>query len=170
MRAKFGRRNTMATVKRIGPRSAFMVGLVTYAILGLIVGAIIACFSLVKGAGTGGRPFGFVFGFGAIIFYPSYMASLVQSAGGLERQSTTSWLAGSVGSKWTSANPSTIEAVQARKWQRLRTQSTKRHSFWNAKTGSGRGEVTLPQIAQDESLSSTDAPVPPITQVEVAIS
>jgi len=60
----------MATVKRIGPRSAFMVGLVTYAILGLIVGAIIACFSLVKGAGTGGRPFGFIFGFGAIIFFP----------------------------------------------------------------------------------------------------
>ena len=60
----------MATVKRIGPRSAFMVGLVTYAILGLIVGAIMACFSLVKGAGTGGRQFGFVFGFGAIIFFP----------------------------------------------------------------------------------------------------
>src|SRR5215469_2650778 len=86
------------------------------------------------------------------------MASVVQSAGGLERQSTTSWLAGSVGSRWTSANPSTIEAVQARKWQRLRTQSTKRHSFWNAKTGSGRGEVTSPQIVRDESLSSNGRP------------
>ena len=120
----------MATVKRIGPRSAFMVGLVTYAILGLIVGAIIACFSLVKGAGTGGRPFGFIFGFGAIIFFPSYMASVGQSAGGLERQSTTSWLAGSVGSRWTSANPSTIEAVQARKWLRLKTRLVRRRSFW----------------------------------------
>ena len=60
----------MANVKRIGPKSAFMVGLVTYAILGLIVGAMIACFSLVKGAGTVGRPFGFVFGFGAIIVFP----------------------------------------------------------------------------------------------------
>ena len=52
------------------PRSAFMVGLVTYAILGLIVGAIIACFSLVKGADTGGRPFGFAFGPGAIVAFP----------------------------------------------------------------------------------------------------
>ena len=148
----------MATVKRIGPRSAFMVGLVTYAILGLIVGAIIACFSLVKGADTGGRPFGFVFGSGAVIFFPIIYGISGAICGGLERQSTTSWLAGSVGSRWTSANPSTIEAVQARKWQRLRTQSTKRHSFWNAKTGSGRGEVTLAQIARDESLSSNGRP------------
>ena len=113
----------MATVKRIGPKSAFMIGLVTYAILGLIVGAIIACFSLVKGAVHADDHSGSYLALEQSFFFPSYMASVVQSAGGLERQSTTSWLAGSVGSRWTSANPSTIEAVQARKWQRLRTQS-----------------------------------------------
>jgi hypothetical protein len=32
--------------------------------------------------------------------------------------------------------------------------------IWSAKTGSGRREVTLPQIARDESLSSNDAPIP----------
>jgi transmembrane protein DUF3566 len=40
----------MSVVKRIGPGSAFKVGLVLYGLLGLIVGACISLFSLV-GAG-----------------------------------------------------------------------------------------------------------------------
>ena len=36
----------MATLKRIGPGSAFKVGLVTYAFVGLVVGACFALFSI----------------------------------------------------------------------------------------------------------------------------
>ena len=68
----------MATVKRIAPGSAFKVGLVVYAILGLIVGICMALFSMVAGslgslAGggvPGARALGFGFGLGAIILFP----------------------------------------------------------------------------------------------------
>jgi len=70
MRAKFGRRNIMATVKRVGPSSAFKVALVTYGILGLFLGVVMACVSKVTGSGTGPRAFGFGLGFGAIIVFP----------------------------------------------------------------------------------------------------
>ena len=67
----------MATVKRIGPGSAFKVGLVTYAILGLIVGGIMAFFSIVAGSlgslaneAAGARAFGFGLGLGAVIVFP----------------------------------------------------------------------------------------------------
>ena len=68
----------MATVKRIGPGSAFKVGLVVYAFLGLIVGGCMALFSMVAGSlgslaggGTSGaRAFGFGFGLGAIVIFP----------------------------------------------------------------------------------------------------
>jgi len=39
----------MATLKSISPGSAFKVGLVTYALLGLIVGLIWAFFAMVAG-------------------------------------------------------------------------------------------------------------------------
>jgi len=60
----------MATVKRIGPGSAFKIGLVLYAFLGLIVGIIMACVSMLMGslgsmAGAGqpaARAFGLGFG------------------------------------------------------------------------------------------------------------
>jgi hypothetical protein len=68
----------MATVKRIAPGSAFKVGLVVYAFLGLIIGICMALFSMVAGslgslAGGGvpaARALGFGFGLGAVIIFP----------------------------------------------------------------------------------------------------
>lgn len=68
----------MATVKRIGPGSAFKVGLVVYAFLGLIIGCFMALFSMVAGSlgslagggAFGARAFGFGMGLGAIIIFP----------------------------------------------------------------------------------------------------
>ena len=69
----------MATVKRIGPGSAFKIGIVLYAAVGLLVGIVWALFSVVAGslgsmalAGAPGasRFFGFAMGIGAIIIFP----------------------------------------------------------------------------------------------------
>src|SRR5260370_36873071 len=68
----------MATVKRIAPGSAFKVGLVVYAFLGLIIGVCMALFSMVAGSlgrlaggGTpGARVLGFGLGLSAIITFP----------------------------------------------------------------------------------------------------
>ena len=69
----------MATLKRIGPGSAFKVGALTYAILGLVVGACLAFFSMAAGSlgGLAGSPaspaaraFGLGMGLGAIIIVP----------------------------------------------------------------------------------------------------
>jgi hypothetical protein len=69
----------MTTVKRIGPGSAFKIGLVTYAILGLVLGLFMALVSglvgslggaLGQSAAPGARLFGFGMGFGAVIFFP----------------------------------------------------------------------------------------------------
>jgi hypothetical protein len=68
----------MATLKRIGPGSAFKVGLVVYAFLGLLVGICMAIFSMVAGSLTGmagadvpaAKMMGFGMGFGAIIIFP----------------------------------------------------------------------------------------------------
>src|SRR5258708_580885 len=68
----------MAVVKRIGPGSAFKVGLVLYGLLGLIIGACISLFSLV-GAGfmrSQNAPApaiaGMVFGTMAVVFIPIF--------------------------------------------------------------------------------------------------
>jgi hypothetical protein len=68
----------MAIVKRVGPGSAFKVGLVLYALLGLLLGICVAIISMTAGtlapyaqSGVpGARLFGFGMGFGAIIFFP----------------------------------------------------------------------------------------------------
>ncbi len=69
----------MATIKRIGPGSAFKVGLVTYAILGLVIGACFAFISMIAGslgglagseASAGAKALGMGFGLGAIIIMP----------------------------------------------------------------------------------------------------
>jgi hypothetical protein len=68
----------MTTVKRIGPGSAFRIGVVTYAIMGLLLGIFVAFISMAAGtlgslgqsAAPGAKLFGFGMGFGAIIFFP----------------------------------------------------------------------------------------------------
>ena len=68
----------MATLRRVGPGSAFKIGLVVYALLGFLVGICVALFSMVAGSLTGmmghdaptGRMMGFGMGFGAIIIFP----------------------------------------------------------------------------------------------------
>ena len=77
----------MATVRRVGPGSAFKIGLVLYGILGLLLGIVMACVSMVAGSlgslghptvpGSGetgvswdARSFGLGMGFGAILFFP----------------------------------------------------------------------------------------------------
>jgi len=79
----------MATVKRISPGSAFKVGLVVYALLGLVVGAFMALFSMMIGslgsmagnAGVGAKMFGFGFGFASIIIFP-IMYGIIGGIGG----------------------------------------------------------------------------------------
>ena len=68
----------MAIVRRVGPGSAFKVGLVLYALMGLVLGICMALISMVAGslgsmgqtAGPSAKLFGFGMGFGAIIFFP----------------------------------------------------------------------------------------------------
>jgi hypothetical protein len=81
----------MATVKRIGPGSAFKVGLLVYAFLGLIIGCIMALFSMVAGSigslagggATSARAFGFGMGLGAIIIFPILYGIIGGIAGAL---------------------------------------------------------------------------------------
>ena len=69
----------MATVKRIGPGSAFKIGVVLYAAMGLLVGIMVALFSMVAGSlgsmasadNLGAARFvGFGMGVGAVIIFP----------------------------------------------------------------------------------------------------
>jgi len=67
----------MATIKRIGPGSAFKVGLVVYAFLGLVIGVFVALFSMLAGSlvpsGNGivaPAAFGMGFGLASIIIFP----------------------------------------------------------------------------------------------------
>ena len=67
----------MATLKRIGPGSALKLGAITYGFVGLVIGIIMACFSLVAGSiagmdgsGMGMRALGYGIGVWAIIVAP----------------------------------------------------------------------------------------------------
>jgi hypothetical protein len=63
----------MATVKRIGPGSAFKVGLALYGLFGLLMGIIFALVSMLGGAlmpPTEAGVFRMFFGVGAIVFLP----------------------------------------------------------------------------------------------------
>jgi Transmembrane domain of unknown function (DUF3566) len=94
----------MATVKRIAPGSAFKVGLVVYAFLGLIVGICMALFSMVAGslgslaggAVPGARALGFGFGFSAIIIFPIFYG-VIGGIGGVIGAAVYNLAAGWVG-------------------------------------------------------------------------
>jgi hypothetical protein len=81
---RFAEEAHMATVKRVGPGSAFKIGLVTYGIIGLLAGIVMALFSMVAGsvaslgnsAVPGARAFGLGMGFGAIIVFPIFYGLL----------------------------------------------------------------------------------------------
>ena len=69
----------MATLKRIEPGSALKIGAIIYAFIGLVIGIVAACVSLVAGSlagmgdsgmGISARAFGFGMGVGAIIVFP----------------------------------------------------------------------------------------------------
>jgi hypothetical protein len=68
----------MATLRRVGPGSAFKVGFAVYGVLGLILGVIFALISLLGGPLLGGvfppgaQPgvFRMFFGIGAVIMFP----------------------------------------------------------------------------------------------------
>ncbi|HEY2459794.1 MAG TPA: DUF3566 domain-containing protein [Candidatus Acidoferrum sp.] len=68
----------MATVKRIGPGSAFKIGMVMYALIGLLLGCFFAAISGIAGSlatahdsvNPFGRMLGMGMGFGAVIFFP----------------------------------------------------------------------------------------------------
>lgn len=70
----------MATLKRVGPGSAFKVGLITYGILGLFMGLLMALVSGLVGAvappAPTGNPAAALFrlgmGVGAIVFLPLF--------------------------------------------------------------------------------------------------
>jgi hypothetical protein len=69
----------MATVKRIGPGSAFKVGAALYAFLGLLLGIFFALVSMVGGAlvpASQAGVFRMFFGVGAIIFLPIFYGVL----------------------------------------------------------------------------------------------
>lgn len=63
----------MATVRRIGPGSAFKVGATMYAFMGLLLGIIFALISMLGGAlmpASEAGVFRMFFGVGAIVFFP----------------------------------------------------------------------------------------------------
>ncbi|MFZ0821990.1 MAG: hypothetical protein WAM91_18150 [Candidatus Acidiferrales bacterium] len=63
----------MATLKRVGPGSAFKVGLIVYGFIGLIFGAFVSLFSLIGAGIAGGSAaggFGIFFGTFSILVFP----------------------------------------------------------------------------------------------------
>ena len=95
----------MATVKRVGPGSAFKIGLVTYGIIGLLAGIVMACVSMVAGslgglgssAVPGARALGLGMGFGAIIFFPilyGLMGGVFAALGAVIYNLVAGWVGG----------------------------------------------------------------------------
>src|SRR6266849_6366541 len=94
----------MATLRRVGPGSAFKVGGVVYALLGLLVGICVALFSMVAGSLTGmmgpdaptARMMGLGMGFSAILIFP-IMYGIVGGIGGAIGAAIYNLVAGWVG-------------------------------------------------------------------------
>jgi hypothetical protein len=100
MRTKFVRRKYMATVKRIGPGSAFKVGAALYAFMGLFIGLIFALVSMVGGAlmpASQTGAFRMFFGAGAIIFLPIFygvIGGIFAALGALIYNLVAGWFGG----------------------------------------------------------------------------
>jgi hypothetical protein len=95
----------MAIVRRVGPGSAFKVGLVLYAILGFILGIFMACISMVAGslaplsasAPPGMQFFRWGMGFGAILFFPivyGLFGGVFAAVGAATYNLVASWVGG----------------------------------------------------------------------------
>jgi hypothetical protein len=98
----------MTQIRHIGVGSAFKVGLVLYALLGVFIGLLVACFSMIAGslgnmAGTAGagipsmRLMGFGMGFGAIIFFPIFygiIGGVFAAIGALIYNLVAGWVGG----------------------------------------------------------------------------
>src|SRR5215813_11360563 len=95
----------MAVVKRVGPGSAFKIGIVLYGILGLFLGILAAFLSSMMGslgslAGTdlpGLRAFGFGMGIAAIIVFPlcyGVVGGVCAAIGALIYNLVASWVGG----------------------------------------------------------------------------
>jgi hypothetical protein len=90
----------VAVVKRIGPGSAFKVGLVMYAFLGLIIGAIFSLIALAAAPfARAGSPhfFGALFGVGAVIILPIFygiIGGIFAALGAVIYNLVASWVGG----------------------------------------------------------------------------
>ena len=89
----------MATVKRIGPASAFKVGAALYGLMGLLFGIIFALISMQGGAllpAMEPRVFRMFFGVGAIVFLPIFYG-VIGGIGGAISAALYNLIAGWVG-------------------------------------------------------------------------
>jgi hypothetical protein len=90
----------MATVRRIGPGSAFKVGLAMYALMGLLFGIIFALVSMLGGAlalPAEAGAFRMFFGVGAIVFLPIFygvIGGIFAALGALIYNVVAGWLGG----------------------------------------------------------------------------
>lgn len=96
----------MAVVKRIAPGSAFKVGLVLYAILGLLLGIFAAVISMLAGSlgpalTRAGMPvsgvFGFDMGLVAILFFPIFyglIGGIFAALGAVMYNLAAGWIGG----------------------------------------------------------------------------
>jgi len=97
----------MAVVRRVGPGSAFKVGLVLYAILGLFLGICAALVSSIAGSlaglgspgpgAPGARLFGFGMGIGAIVFFPilyGIVGGVIAAIGAVVYNVVAGWVGG----------------------------------------------------------------------------
>lgn len=95
----------MAVLKRVGPGSAFKIGIVTYAILGLIIGLFAALFSMVAGTvgslgspgAPGARAFALGFGMASIIIFPllyGIIGGIIAAIGAVIYNLVAGWVGG----------------------------------------------------------------------------
>jgi hypothetical protein len=89
----------MATLNRIGPGSAFKLGAIVYAILGLIIGIPFAFIGMIAGSMASTRSLfpGAGLGFGAILFFPIFygiIGGVVGALGAVIYNLVAGWVGG----------------------------------------------------------------------------